>query len=227
MAPRAKAAPAAPARDPGRLRRRLLRLTVWALCLAPLGKMAYDGATGGLGANPVEAVLNRLGFWTITCLAASLAATPANDLLGWSGPLRVRRLIGLFAFAYACTHFAFYVVVDKFFDWRTIAGDLTKRPFIMVGFAALLVLLPLAVTSTNGWVRRLGHRRWKRLHRLVYAAAALAVIHFLWRVKADHRRPLLFAAAFGALLAARIPAWVRAAREPAPPRRGPRQAERV
>ena len=217
--------PAAPRRENGRLRRRAWRAAVWAACLAPLGKMAVDGFTAGLGANPIEAVLNRLGYWTITWLAVTLAATPANDLLGWSGLLRVRRLLGLFAFGYGCAHFAFYVAVDKFFDWRTIAADLTKRPFIMVGFGALLVLVPLAITSTAGWIRRLGYRRWKRLHRLVYGAAALAVVHFLWRVKADHRRPLLFAAVFALLLAARAPSWLRAGRARSAPAGGGRQAE--
>jgi sulfoxide reductase heme-binding subunit YedZ len=121
-------------------------------------------------------------------------------------------VLGLGAFAYALLHFLFYVVVDKFFDWPVIATDLTKRPFLVVGFAALLCLVPLAVTSTDGWVRRLGHPRWKALHRLAYVAAALAVVHFTWRVKADLRRPLLAAAAFALLLAARVPGWIREAR---------------
>ncbi|HTP49102.1 MAG TPA: protein-methionine-sulfoxide reductase heme-binding subunit MsrQ [Anaeromyxobacteraceae bacterium] len=194
--------------------RRLLKPAAFVLCLAPLAKMGVDAFTGGLGANPIEAVLNRLGFWTLTLLALTLVPTPAKDLLGLAWPVRVRRMVGLFAFTYASLHFAFYVGVDKFFDWRTIGVDLTKRPFIMVGFAALLVLAPLAITSTDGWVRRLGYRRWKRLHRLSYAAAALAIVHFLWRVKADHRRPLMFAAAFAVLLAARVPGWVRLARGP-------------
>jgi sulfoxide reductase heme-binding subunit YedZ len=110
--------------------------------------------------------------------------------------------------------------VDKFFDWRTISTDLTKRPFIMVGFAALLCLTPLAVTSTDGWVRRLGFTTWKRIHRLAYLAAALAIVHFVWRVKADLRRPLLFAAIFFLLLAARLPGWVREARRRAGSRPG-------
>jgi sulfoxide reductase heme-binding subunit YedZ len=186
--------------------------------------MAVDAASDGLGANPVEAVLNRLGFWALTFLAAALVPTPARDLLGLSWPNRLRRTLGLLAFSYALLHFCFYVGVDRFFDARTIAADLTKRPFIMVGFATLLVLVPLAVTSTDGWVRRLGFTRWKRIHRLVYAAAVLAVVHFLWRVKADRTRPLVFAAAFAVLLAARVPGWVRAAassrRRAAGPARG-------
>jgi len=194
--------------------RRLLKPAAWALCLAPLVKIGVDGLNGNLGANPIEAVLNRLGFWTITLLALSLVPTPAKDILGLTWPVRVRRVVGVFAFAYASLHFAFYVGVDKFFDWRTIAADLTKRPFIMVGFAALLLLAPLAITSTDGWVRRMGYLRWKRLHRLTYAVAVLAIVHFLWRVKADHSRPLVFAGIFAVLLAARLPGWVRAARVP-------------
>jgi len=214
--------PAAPGRGrPGAAV--LVRPLAWALALSPLAKTAVDALTGGLGANPVEAVLNRLGFWAITLLALSLAPTPAKDILGLAWPARLRRLLGVFAFAYAALHFAFYVGVDRFFDWRTIAADLTKRPFIMVGFAALLALLPLAVTSTDGWVRRLGYRRWKRLHRLAYLAALLAVVHFLWRVKADLRKPLLFAAVFAVLALARVPGWLRAARAPARPGRSARE----
>jgi len=180
--------------------------------LLPLAKIGWDAFRGGLGANPIEAVQNRLGFWTLTILALSLVPTPARDVLGVSWPQRLRRVIGVTAFAYALLHFLFYVAVDKFFDGRTIAQDLTKRPFLMVGFAALLCLAPLAITSTDGWVMRLGYRRWKLLHRLAYLAAALAVVHFAWRVKADPTRPLLFAAVFAILLAARVPGWVRAAR---------------
>jgi sulfoxide reductase heme-binding subunit YedZ len=180
--------------------------------LLPLANIGWDAFTDGLGANPIEAVQNRLGFWAITLLALSLVPTPAKDLLGVGWLQRLRRVLGVTAFAYALLHFTFYVGVDKFFDWRTISTDLTKRPFIMVGFAALLCLTPLAVTSTDGWVKRLGFKTWKRIHRLAYLAAALAVVHFVWRVKADLCRPLLFAAILLALLAVRLPGWVRAAR---------------
>ena len=180
--------------------------------LLPLAKIGWDAFRGDLGANPIEAVLNRLGFWTMVILALSLVPTPAHDLLGLGWPQRLRRVIGVTAFAYALLHFLFYVGVDKFFDWRTISQDLTKRPFLMVGFAALLCLAPLAITSTDGWVRRLGYRRWKLVHRLAYLAAALAVVHFAWRVKADLTRPLLFAAVFALLLVARLPGWIRQAR---------------
>jgi sulfoxide reductase heme-binding subunit YedZ len=192
--------------------KRWLKPVAVAVLLLPIAKIGWDAATGGLSENPVEAVQNRLGFWTISILALSLLPTPAGDLLGLAWPQRLRRVLGVTAFAYALLHFLFYVGVDKFFDWQTISLDLTRRPFLMVGFAALLCLVPLAVTSTDGWLRRLGYRRWKLLHRLVYLAAALSVVHFAWRVKADLRRPLLFAGIFAVLLALRIPGWVRAAR---------------
>ncbi len=183
-----------------------------AVLLLPVAKIGWDGATGALGANPIEAVQNRLGFWTLTLLALSLVPTPAKDLLGVTWPQRLRRLLGVTAFGYALAHFLFYVAVDKFFDWRTISVDLTRRPFLVVGFAALLCLVPLAVTSTDGWVRRLGYRRWKALHRLAYLAALLGVVHFAWRVKADLRRPVAYAAVLGLLLLSRVPGWIRSAR---------------
>jgi sulfoxide reductase heme-binding subunit YedZ len=198
-------------REAPRARRRAplawLEPAALALAVVPAAKLGLDAFTGGLGANPIAEGMNRLGFWTLTFLALSLAPTPLHDLAGLTWPVRLRRLLGLTAFAYGAAHFLWYLVIDQFFDWATIAKDVTKRRFITVGFAALLLLVPLAVTSTNAWVRRLGYARWKRLHRLVYAAAGLAVIHFLWRVKADLRKPLLFAAVVGALLLARAGVW--------------------
>jgi methionine sulfoxide reductase heme-binding subunit len=198
---------------PARPRRKKLwwaQPLTYAAGLLPLAKLALDAFTGGLGANPVAEGLNRLGFWTLTFVALSLAPTPAHDWLGLAWPQRIRRALGLLAFTYAALHFSWYLGVDKFFDVAEIGADIAKRKFITVGFAALVVLLPLAVTSTDGWVRRLGHARWKRLHRLAYATAALGVVHFLWRVKADHRKPAVFAAVIGILLAARPLARLRA-----------------
>jgi sulfoxide reductase heme-binding subunit YedZ len=193
----------------------------FALGLAPLAKIAVDAAAGSLGAEPVQVVLNRLGFWALTFLTLSLAPTPAKALLGITWPQRLRRLIGLFAFAYGALHLAFYAGVDKFFDLPEIWKDVTTRRFQAVGLLTLLLLLPLAVTSTDGWVRRLGFARWKRLHRLAYLAAALGVVHFAWRVKADLRAPLLFAAAVAALLLLRlVPAARRRLARGAPGRRG-------
>ena len=175
-----------------------------AACAAPLVKLGVDGLTGGLGANPIEAGLNRLGFWTLTLLCLTLAATPLQRLAGLAWPLRLRRLLGLATFGYAALHFLWYLGVDQGLEVGLVGLDVVKRPFITVGFAALLVLVPLAVTSTDGWVRRLGFAAWKRLHRLTYAAALLGVVHFLWRVKADRTRPLAFAVVVGLLLLARL-----------------------
>jgi sulfoxide reductase heme-binding subunit YedZ len=193
------------------VRSRLVSLAGWAAVLAPLALLAFNAAAHRLGANPIEAVLNRLGFWTLTFLTLSLAPTPLHRWGGPAWPLRLRRLLGVTAFAYAALHFSWYLGVDQFFDLDVVAADVVKRPFITVGFAALLVLFPLAVTSTDGWVRRLGFPRWKALHRLAYAAALLGLVHFAWRVKADRLKPTLFAAAIGILLLARL--------RPAAPRR--------
>jgi sulfoxide reductase heme-binding subunit YedZ len=183
------------------------RFTWWAaatLCVLPLAKAGVELALGRLGANPIEAAQSRLGFWTLTFLAASLVPTPLHALSGLAWPLRLRRLLGLTTFGYAALHFLWYLAVDQTLDVGLVAVDVVKRPFITVGFAALLILLPLAVTSTDGWVRRLGFKTWKRLHRLAYAAALLGVVHFAWRVKADRLKPTLFAALVGVLLLARV-----------------------
>jgi sulfoxide reductase heme-binding subunit YedZ len=192
-------------------RGRLVKAVGWVAALTPLALLAADAAARRLGANPIEAVLNRLGFWTLTFLTLSLTPTPLHRWGGPAWPLRLRRLLGVTAFSYAALHFAWYLGVDQFFDLEVVAADVVKRPFITVGFAALLLLLPLAVTSTDGWVRRLGFARWKALHRLAYAAALLGVVHFAWRVKADRLKPALFALAIGLLLLARL--------RPAPPKR--------
>jgi methionine sulfoxide reductase heme-binding subunit len=189
-----------------------------ALGLLPAGKLALDAFSGGLGANPIEQALNRLGFWTLTFLTATLAATPAKDLLGLSWAPRIRRALGLLTFGYGAAHLACYAGVDQFFDWAAIGADVAKRKFIAVGFATFLLLAPLAATSTDAWVRRLGYRRWKALHRLVYAAAAGGIVHFVWRVKIDLRKPLVFAGVIGALLLLRLLPARRRARAAAPAR---------
>jgi sulfoxide reductase heme-binding subunit YedZ len=172
-------------------------------CL-PLVLVVVDGLRGRLTANPIAEVLNRFGFWTLTFLLLSLAITPLRIVTGWGGAVRYRRMIGLFAFFYACLHLATYAGVDQFFDFGAIFEDVAKRKFIAVGFAAFLLLVPLALTSSDRAVRRLGYVRWSRWHRLAYAAAVLGVIHFVWRVKADLREPLVFAAVLAVLFGVRV-----------------------
>jgi sulfoxide reductase heme-binding subunit YedZ len=193
----------------GRARRAFVRALVVLGGLAPLGLVVWDALRGGLGANPIEEVLNRFGFWTLFFLVLSLALTPVRIVTGWGEPIRHRRTIGLVAFFYGCLHLATYAGVDQFFDWGAIAEDVLKRKFIAVGLAAFLLLVPLALTSTDRAVRRLGFVRWKRWHRLAYVAAVLGVVHFVWRVKADLREPLLFGGVLAVLFAVRIVDAVR------------------
>jgi len=180
---------------------------VFLLCLLPLALLAGRIAAGRLGANPVEEVLHFTGDWALRLLLVTLAVTPLRRLTGLGWLLRFRRMLGLFAFFYALLHFTVYLVLDRTLDWGEIVADLSKRPYIMVGFAAFVLLVPLAVTSTRGWVRRLG-RRWQVLHRSVYLIAILGVLHFLWLVKADLREPLIYAGVLAVLLAFRVP-WSR------------------
>jgi methionine sulfoxide reductase heme-binding subunit len=189
--------------------------------LVPLAGLALQAVRGTLGADPVAIGLNRLGLLALIFLLASLACTPAKLLFGWAWPLRLRRMLGLFAVFYAALHFLTYLAVDQRFDWPVLWADVTQRKFMVVGFAAFLLLLPLAATSTDASVRRLGFRRWKALHRLAYLAGVLAVVHFLWRVKLDVRQPLGYAVVLSALLLVRVVDAVRtrrarARRSPAP-----------
>jgi sulfoxide reductase heme-binding subunit YedZ len=177
--------------------------------LVPLVWMSVRASAGALSANPIAQLENELGLTALVFLLAALACTPARRLLGWTWPPRVRRELGLFAFFYACLHFLAYLVLDEFFDWGAIVADIAQRPFIAVGFLALLLMVPMALTSTDGWVRRLGYRRWQRVHQLVYVAGALAAVHFIWRVKIDVSQPLTYAAIFAALIALRLALWLR------------------
>ena len=184
--------------------------------LFPLVMLAVDGAGGALGANAIEVVLNQTGLLALVLLIASLACTPLKLVFAWTWPMRVRKLLGLLAFAYAALHFLTYAVADQGLAWSAIAEDITKRPFITVGFTALVLLVPLAVTSTNGWVRRLGFPTWQRLHRLVYVAAVLGVVHFVWRVKADTTEPLIYGAVLALLLGLRVAKALQKRRTPTP-----------
>lgn len=175
-----------------------------ALGWAPLVLLIWKALTDRLGANPIEAIERHTGWWTLALLLAGLAVTPIRRLTGCSGIAPLRRTLGLFAFCWAGVHLAAYVGLDQFFSVADIAADVVKRPYITVGFATFLLLIPLAVTSTSRMIHRLGSQRWRRLHRLVYLAAVGGVVHFLWLVKADISRPLLAAALLVLLLTARL-----------------------
>jgi sulfoxide reductase heme-binding subunit YedZ len=177
--------------------------------LAPLAAIILRGYQGTLSADPVAQVLNELGLTALILLVASLACTPARRLFGWTWPVRVRRELGLFAFFYAMLHFLFYLLPDQGLDLGAIAADIVERPFITVGFLALVLMVPLAFTSTSASVRRLGFRRWQRLHQLAYLAGVLAIIHFVWRVKIDISQPLLYGIVLGTLLLVRVAFWLR------------------
>jgi methionine sulfoxide reductase heme-binding subunit len=189
--------------------RRRLRIVLFGASCLPLALLVTDAVRGRLGANPIEALLNRLGYWTLVFVLLALTPTALRTLFGWTWPAPFRRMIGLFAFFYACLHLSAYVGVDQFFDVHAIVADVVKRKFITIGMLAFALLVPLALTSTDRWVRRLGYVRWKRLHRLVYLAAVCGVIHFVWRVKADLREPLIFAGVLGFLFATRLVARLR------------------
>jgi methionine sulfoxide reductase heme-binding subunit len=195
-----------------RWKRRALKLGVGVAAMAPPAWTVFRFFTGGLGANPIAEAMNELGLWTLVLLLATLACTPLKTLLGWNWPLAVRRLLGLCAFATVALHFVTYFVLDQFFDFAAIGEDIVKRKFITVGFLAFVLLIPLAVTSTNGMVKRLGFPRWKALHRLAYLATAAGLVHFIWRVKADLTKPLIYAGVFALLMAVRGVTWWRDAR---------------
>jgi sulfoxide reductase heme-binding subunit YedZ len=171
----------------------VLKGAVWAACLLPLALLVVWAASDRLGANPIDLATDHLGDWTLRILLASLTMTPLRLLFGWSWPVTLRRLLGLFAFAYATMHFTVWVAVDHFFDWPVMLADILKRPYITVGVSALLLLVPLAATSTAGMVKRLGGVTWRRLHRLVYVASVLAVLHFIWLAKVGVPDPYYYA----------------------------------
>lgn len=186
-----------------------LKAAVWAVCLFPTALLLYQFQTDNLGPNPIDHVTRTLGDWTLRILLASLAMTPLRILFGISWPLSLRRLLGLFAFFHVCLHFSVWIVLDHFFDWEQLVADVWKRPYITVGVLALTLLMPLAATSTAGMVKRLGGRAWQRLHRLVYVAAVLGVVHFLWLAKKGVNDPFFYAAALVVLLGVRLLDWAR------------------
>lgn len=188
-----------------------IKPTLFALCLLPLSWLLFALLTDQLGANPIEELTRETGEWTLRLLLITLCMTPLRRFSGWSWPLRVRRMLGLFAFFYVCIHLTTYIWLDQFFDWGEILRDIYKRRFITVGMLAFVLFLPLALTSTNAMMKRLG-RNWKRLHQLVYVIPALGVLHFWWLVKADVREPLVYAVLLVVLLAMRTErgkAWLK------------------
>ncbi len=202
----------------------MLKPVVFLACLGPFFWLVWAGLTGNLSANPLSDLTNETGVWTLRFLCITLAITPLRRLSGWNGAIRFRRMAGLFAFFYGSLHFLTYLIVDRFAGldfpngivaWTTVENlakavwdDVYKRPFITVGFTALASMVPLAVTSTAGMIRRLGGRRWNQLHRIIYVTAVLGVVHYWWLVKADIRRPLAYGAVVACLLVFRF-YWAR------------------
>lgn len=190
------------------MKRRYYKIPLFLLCLVPLGMLVWQVLNQDLGPNPVEALTHRSGDWALRFMLIVLAVTPLRRLTGWTELLQTRRMLGLFAFFYATLHFSVYAFLDLGWDFSFLAEDIAKRPYITVGFTAWVLLIPLAVTSTRGMMRRLG-RRWKQLHRLVYVIAVLGVVHFYWLVKADIREPLIYAAILALLFALRAQGWLK------------------
>ncbi|MDP2471635.1 MAG: protein-methionine-sulfoxide reductase heme-binding subunit MsrQ [Candidatus Palauibacterales bacterium] len=201
-----------------RRRRAAIKTLIWAACLAPAVWLGAEALWGDLGANPIETITHRTGWWTLFLLTTTLAVTPARRIARRPNWVRYRRLLGLFAFFYGTLHFLTYLVLDQFFAWSFILEDIAERPFITVGFAAWLMLLALALTSTRASIRRL-RKNWQRLHRLIYVAAVAGGIHFFWGVKADKREPLIFIVIITVLLSLRV--WAPWRRRAARPRQVP------
>lgn len=183
---------------------RWVKIPVFALCLVPALLLAWKAYTGNLSANPIEFITHATGDWTIRFLCITLSITPLRKILRLPELIRFRRMLGLFGFFYACLHFLTWFVLDKFFDWGEIAKDVVKRPFITAGFTALVLLIPLAVTSTKGWIRRMGGKRWQMLHRLIYVSGIAGVVHYYWLVKSDVRLPVMYGAIVTVLLVYRL-----------------------
>ncbi|WP_455221286.1 sulfite oxidase heme-binding subunit YedZ [Kaarinaea lacus] len=182
---------------------RYIKPVVFIICLLPLVTLVWDGFHDALGANPVEKITHRTGDWTLRLILLTLTVTPLRKLFNWKFLMRYRRMLGLFAFFYASLHFSTYLVFDHFFDFSEIAKDILKRPYVTVGFTGFVLMIPLAITSTNKMKKRLG-KNWKRLHQLVYVVAVCGILHYLWLVKADILLPLVYAAILIVLLTIRV-----------------------
>ncbi len=185
------------------MKTRYLKPAIFLVCLLPLARLAWKELNLALGANPIQVITFSTGTWTLVLLLATLSITPLRNLSRQYWLIRYRRMLGLFAFFYGCLHFLTYLWLDRFFDRHSMSKDLGKRPFIAAGFTAFLLMVPLAVTSTQWAIRKLG-KRWQLLHRLIYLSAAAGVVHYIWLVKRDVRTPLIFAVVLGALLLYRL-----------------------
>lgn len=200
---------------------RVIKPIVFVAALGPFFYLVWGLVTNNLGANPVDAVTDTTGLWTLRLILITLAITPVRKLTGWNVLIRFRRLLGLFAFFYGSLHFATYIVLDHFFAVGEMWADLEERPFITAGFTAYVLILPLALTSTSGMIRRLGGRRWQQLHRLIYAAGIAAVFHYLWVVKVQEPSPFAYGAILAVLLGVRVLWWVRSLNRVPTPSRAP------
>ena len=183
--------------------RKLLKPFVFLLALGPVGYLGYRTYTNDLGVNPAETLQLETGEWALKFLIITLAVTPLRRLTGWNRLIQFRRMLGLFAFFYACLHVLTYIVLDKYFAFGEMMADVLKRPFITAGFVAFVAMVPLAITSTKGWIRRLG-RRWQVLHRLIYVSGVAAAVHFVWKVKVAIGEPVYYAVVVAALLGFRL-----------------------
>ena len=197
--------------------RRVVKPVAFAAALIPAGRLAVAAVTDGLGANPIEEITHQTGKAALVLLMVTLAVTPVRRLTGVGALIGLRRMLGLFAFSYATMHFLTYIVLDQFFALGYIVEDVLERPYITVGFTSFLLLIPLALTSTKGWIKRLGGKRWNAVHRLAYVAAAGGVLHYLWLVKADTSKPIFYGVILIALLATRL----RGKKRPASKARAP------
>ncbi len=190
------------------MRVRPAKIVLFTASLAPLAHLLWRGFSGALGANPVEVITHTTGDWALIFLLLALAVTPLRKLTGQAWLIRFRRMLGLFAFFYACLHVTTYVWLDQWFDVHSMIKDIGKRPFITLGFTAFVLLVPLAATSTRRMIARLGGRRWQWLHRLIYFSAIAAIVHFTWSMKKDIHRPVDYALVLTALLGYRIVVWI-------------------
>lgn len=187
---------------------RWIKPVIFLACLGPLARLAWKGFHGMLGANPIEVITHSTGDWTLTFLLVTLSITPLRKLTRQYWLIGLRRMFGLYAFFYSFLHLMTYVWLDKFFDVHEMLRDVAKRRFITAGLTAFVLMIPLALTSTKGWIRRIGGKRWQALHRLIYASAIAGVIHYAWLVKADLHKPLEYAAVLAVLLSYRLFAWI-------------------